>query len=105
MSVEFFDSNVFIYSLDGTDARKYEVAERLIRTALQTGEAVISFQVVQEVLNVVTRKLATPATPEDARRLLDRVLVPLWKVYPSAALYQRARSTSRHATVSASTIR
>jgi predicted nucleic acid-binding protein len=90
MSGDFLDSNIFIYSLDQADPRKFEVAERLIHAALKTRQAAISFQVVQEVLNVVTRKLLKTATPEDARRFLDRVLVPLWRVFPTAALYHRA---------------
>jgi predicted nucleic acid-binding protein len=41
-------------------------------------------------LNVVTRKLPTPMTAEDAGRFLEQVLGPLWKIYPSLALYRRA---------------
>lgn len=90
MSVDFLDSNVFIYSLDETDVAKHETAERLIHAALQTRQGAISFQVVQETLNIVARKLPIPLTPEDARRFLDRVLAPLWRVYPSPALYGHA---------------
>lgn len=48
----------------------------------------ISFQVVQETLNVLTRKLG--AKPDDARRFLDAVLAPLWSIAPSPALYADA---------------
>jgi predicted nucleic acid-binding protein len=65
-------------------------AERLIHRGIETGEACISFQVIQEFLNVITRKLATLATLDEARRLMDSVLVPLWTVMPSQALYRRA---------------
>ena len=47
----------------------------------------ISYQVVQETINVITRKL--DATPEKARQLLDHILLPLWRVNPSRALYHR----------------
>lgn len=89
MSAEFIDSNVFIYLFDETDPKKRGVAQRLVQTALNGGTTSISFQVVQETLNIITRKLKKPATPEQARRFLDNVLVPLWHVMPGHAPYQR----------------
>ena len=51
MSAEvFIETNVFIYQLDATDARKHEAAERIVRDGLASGNACISFQVVQECL-------------------------------------------------------
>jgi len=38
---------------------------------------------------ILTRKLATPATLEEAQRFLSAVLVPLWHVMPSQRIYQR----------------
>lgn len=90
MSGEFIDSNVFVYLFDETDERKRDVAGRIVDSALQTHGASISFQVVQETLNVVTRKLPTPMTAEGAKRFLQQVLVPLWRVSPSSMLYDRA---------------
>lgn len=88
MSGEFIDTNVFIYLFDETDARKREIAERLVRNALETRSACISHQVVQETLNVVTRKLPFPMSPENAQRFLQQILTPLWRVMHSPALYQ-----------------
>ena len=90
MSADFIDSNVFVYLFDETDERKRGIAEGLVGDALRGGDGCISYQVVQEVLNVVTRRFDPPATARDARMLLDRVLLPLWRVMPSQALYQRA---------------
>jgi predicted nucleic acid-binding protein len=90
MSGDFIDSNVFIYLFDETDQRKREIADGIVGSALQAHSACISFQVVQEVLNVVTRKLPTSMTTEDAGRFLEQVLEPLWRVSPSPALYRRA---------------
>ena len=56
--------------------------------SLTGGTGCVSFQVVQETLNVLTRRLGF--VPEDARRTLEQVLLPLWQVNPSAALYQDA---------------
>jgi predicted nucleic acid-binding protein len=89
MSVDFFDSNIFVYLLDETDDHKRMVAERLIVQALETSNACISFQVVQETLNILTRKLKPAVSEPNAQRFLESVLQPLWRVMPSLALYQR----------------
>ncbi|MGH8273302.1 MAG: PIN domain-containing protein [Gammaproteobacteria bacterium] len=89
MSVEFIDTNVLIYLFDETDERKRTIAERLVESAMQTQDACISYQVVQETLNVVTRKLASPMSADGARGFLERVLMPLCRVMPSRQLYQR----------------
>lgn len=68
MSAEFFiDTNVFVYHLDTTDLRKHQVAERIVRGALATGNACISSQVVQECLNVALRKAQVALTLDAAR--------------------------------------
>jgi predicted nucleic acid-binding protein len=90
MRDDFIDSNVFVYLFDEADERKREIADGIVGSALQAHTASISFQVVQEILNVVTRKLPTPMTAEDAGRFLEQVLEPLWRVSPSPALYLRA---------------
>lgn len=90
MSDDFMDSNVFVYMFDETDNRKRDTAVRLVESALHTGSASISFQVIHEILNVVTRKVATPMTSGDAKRFMEEVLVPLWRVSPSVGLYNRA---------------
>jgi predicted nucleic acid-binding protein len=90
MSGDFIDSNVFVYLFDETDERKRGIADGIVESALQAHSASISFQVVQETLNVVTRKLPTPMTAEDAGRFLEQVLAPLWRDSPSLALYRRA---------------
>ena len=88
MSVEnFLDTNVFVYLFDETDGDKRERAERLVQQALERETGCISYQVVQETINVITRKL--DAALEKARQLLDRVLMPLWRVNPTRTLYQR----------------
>ena len=90
MSGDFIDSNVFVYLFDETDERKRGIADGIVESALQAHSASISFQVVQETLNVLTRKLPTPMTAEGAKDFLQQVLVPLWRVSPSPALYDRA---------------
>lgn len=92
MSVDFIDSNVFVYLFDEVDADKRQTAQSLIQAALQRHSAQISFQVVQETINVITRKIPVPVTYQDALLFLDTMLLPLWKIHPSRALYRRSLS-------------
>lgn len=88
MSVEdFLDTNVLVYMLDETDAGKRQRAEQLVQRSIEMGTGCISYQVVQETLNVVTRKLGF--STRDARALFADVLTPLWMVSPSGKLYER----------------
>jgi predicted nucleic acid-binding protein len=89
MNGEFIDTNVFVYLFDETNDRKRTIADRIVKTALETRTARISHQVVQETLNVVTRKLPSPMTAENAQRFLVQVLAPLWQIMPNIALYRR----------------
>ena len=86
----FIDTNVFIYHLEALDERKFQIAERIIRQAVATGNACISFQVVQECLNTILRKAEIPLDPSAARDYLETVLFPLFQVQASQALYGRA---------------
>jgi predicted nucleic acid-binding protein len=89
MSVDFLDTNILLYHLDDSEPRKHLIARGIIESALATGDACISFQVVQECLNAGVRKARIPMTPATARDYLDVVLAPLWRVMPSPELYQR----------------
>ena len=90
MSDSFFDSNVILYGYDNTDERKRQLSRQLIRSSLEERSGEISFQVVQEVLNTLNRKLNTQIRPASMRRVLEDVLLPLWTVMPSQALYLEA---------------
>jgi predicted nucleic acid-binding protein len=91
MSAEcFIDTNLFIYQLEPLDARKTATADRIIRRGIETGNACISFQVVQECLNTVLRKAEIPLDTDQTRAYLEAVLAPLFQVSASIPLYQRA---------------
>ena len=91
MSARYFlDTNVFVYCFDREDRRKQKRAESLVAQALGHHLAVISSQVVQEFLNVATRKFARPMKANESRAYLDTVLSPLCEVFPTMALYQEA---------------
>lgn len=88
----FLDSNIFLYTFDDVALHKQELAHDLIANTLRNGNGIISYQVVQEVLNVLTRKLAAPMGAGDAARYLASTLEPLWRIQPSAALFQSGLS-------------
>ncbi|MBK7541436.1 MAG: PIN domain-containing protein [Candidatus Competibacteraceae bacterium] len=88
--VDFLDSNILLYTLDGSNPTKQGVASRLVKQAHLQRTGVISFQVVQETLQVISRKFQVAVRPEDRQTFLRNVLVPLWRVMPSTALYGRA---------------
>ncbi len=83
---KFFDSNVFVYLFERTDLPKYLRAETLVRENLTNGTGCISYQVVQETLNVVTRRAGVESHRVD--QLLREILFPLWEIYPTPELYR-----------------
>lgn len=93
MSVEFFlDTNVLVYTFSPDEPVKQKRALALVERALVTGTGVISFQVVQEFLNVARRKFEKPLTEDQALRYLREVLDPLCSVFPSRELFEKAIS-------------
>ena len=93
MSARYFlDTNIFVYCFDRVDRRKQRCAEVLVGTALEDHLGIISSQVLQEFLNVATRKFTRTMTPGECRAYMDTVLSPLCEVFPSFALYEQALS-------------
>jgi predicted nucleic acid-binding protein len=90
MSRDFIDSNVLLYLFSQEDPARRAMANRVFNEAIQGGQASISFQVVQEVLNGIIRRASPVATPEDVRLQLHETLAPLWRINPSRVLYERA---------------
>lgn len=87
MSVEnFLDTNILVYFLDETDIRKHRIASELVHRSVEDETGCISYQVVQETINVMIRKL--DATPERIQAFLDDILQPLWRVGASPDLYK-----------------
>jgi len=86
----FIDTNIFIYSFDTEDPAKNDIAKRLIASALENGTGIISYQVIQEFLNVATQKFLKPLTFKDAQRYLNVVLEPLCEVFSSTELFHKA---------------
>jgi predicted nucleic acid-binding protein len=86
----FLDTNVLVHTFDSTRPKKRDRARDLVSRALRDRQGVISYQVVQEFVNVATRKFDRPLIPQDCARYLDSVLLPLCEVFPSGDFFREA---------------
>lgn len=91
MSGRFFlDTNLFVYTFDAKAPAKAKTAALLIRRAADTGEGIISYQVVQEFFSVAFRRFPQPMSIAEAEQYLITVLRPLLAVHSSPAIYLEA---------------
>ena len=86
----FLDTNIFVYSLDLSTARKTGEADRLINQALTTGKGVISYQVVQEFMNVSLRQFQVTMTVTELELYFFKVLLPMMTIPSSSGLFLEA---------------
>src|SRR5215831_1001587 len=92
MSCRFFlDTNIFVYTFDPNTRAKASKAASLIRKAADTGEGIVSYQVVQEFFNVAFRRFSPAMTVSEAEQYLITVFRPLLAVHSSPALYLLAQ--------------
>lgn len=85
----FLDTNIFVYSFDRSAAVKARRAAELIREGIITRKGVVSYQVIQEFLNVALRKFQLPMTVPEAEQYLSAVFRPLLSVHSSPALFMQ----------------
>ena len=82
----FLDTNIFIYSFESDLTDRKNISDKLIKTAL-TGKGCISFQIIQEFINVAGKKFENPINPNDLKIYIEKVLYPVCEVFPSKELY------------------
>ena len=78
---DFIDSNILVYMFDPTDPGKKQYAVSLVNRLVEDKTGCISYQVVQETLNVIIGKLGV--SHETAQEFMDDTLAPLWQIDPS----------------------
>lgn len=101
MSDRFFlDTNLLIYAIDATDPGKQAVAQKWIATAHESGDGIVSYQVVQEWFNVVLRKAAAPLSADEAALIYRELIEPLWRVQSSRELLDTALDLHRRDSIS-----
>ncbi len=86
----FIDTNIFVYAFDLEDPEKNKIANNLIKSALIEGQGCISYQIIQEFLNVSTKKSKVPMSFSDCHKYLDNVLSPLCEIFTTIDLYHGA---------------
>lgn len=86
----FLDTNIFAYSFDRSNKSKRQLASDLIKHQLENGTSVISYQVVQEFINVSYRKFKSPMSLQELERYIKNVFSHLWQVYSSKDLIYSA---------------
>jgi predicted nucleic acid-binding protein len=85
MNVKIFvDTNILIYAHDIDAARKHEVAQKLVASLWNQKTGVLSVQVLQELYVNVTRKIAVPIKPFEARTIV-RAYMP-WVIETRAEM-------------------
>ena len=85
----FIDTNIIIYSFDYSAPKKQDISKSLIADALENSKGIISYQVIQEFLNVATGKFKAPLSFKDCQRYLNVILEPLCEVFSSLELYHQ----------------
>lgn len=74
----FVDTNILIYAHDLDAGVKHERARQLVEQLWNTGEGVLSTQVLQELCVNLRRKLARPLPVDEIRRLIQDYLT--WEI-------------------------
>ncbi len=85
----FLDSNIFVYLFERTEEEKYLRANDLVLDNMNNRTACISYQVVQETLNVIGRR--TGVNYQRVGQFLDEILIPMWRInriIPTPELYR-----------------
>lgn len=90
----FLDTNILVYTFDKSQPKKRTISKGLVRAALNEGVGCISYQVIQELLNVATRKFANTLSVSDSQNYLSNVLEPLCEVFSSIGLFHQALEIS-----------
>jgi predicted nucleic acid-binding protein len=91
MSDRFFiDTNVFVYSLDPVDPRKARIAEGLVTRGVDSRLGVISYQVVQEFMNVSLRKFKATMSVTELELFFFKILLPMMTIPSSSGLFLEA---------------
>lgn len=83
----FLDTNVIVYSVDLTSPLKRKRARELVTDGTTNKLGVISYQVVQEFVNVAIRKFRSAVAQTDLEEFLRGVLFPMMAVPSSPWLF------------------
>ena len=80
MTVEFVDTNVLVYAPNRRDERRHSVARDLLTRLTEDGTGAVSIQVLQEWVNVVTRRVPVPLAVDEAARVIQDFDSAGWRI-------------------------
>ena len=83
----FLDTNIVVYSVDLSDPLKRRRARELVTDGATSKLGVISYQVVQEFVNVSLRKFQSAVAPADLNQFMQGVLFPMMSISSSPRLF------------------
>jgi predicted nucleic acid-binding protein len=86
----FIDTNIFVYTFDNANKIKQKKSKEIVSNALNNSNGIISYQVIQEFLNVSTKKFKSTLSVVDCQRYLNVILEPLCEVFSSVELFHQA---------------
>src|ERR1700722_16013179 len=86
----FLDTNVFVYSFDTAEPLRALRAEKLVTESVTSGLGVISYQIVQEFMNVSLRNFKATMTVLELERYFFKILLPMMRVPSSTELFLEA---------------
>lgn len=91
------DTNVLVYAYDPTDDAKRQRAVEVLTHLASTGTGALSAQVLGEFYVVVTRRIPSPLTPQEATRSITNYLRS-WPVYDISgwAVREAAQGSQRY---------
>jgi len=82
----FLDTNIIVYAFGQSFPEKAKIAQRLITDGAADKQAIISYQVVQEFLNVALRGFRLAIARADLESFVLKALFPMMAISSSPAL-------------------
>ncbi|MFI5103101.1 MAG: PIN domain-containing protein [Terriglobales bacterium] len=82
----FLDTNIIVYAFGQSFPEKAKIAQRLITDGAADKRAIISYQVVQEFINVALRGFRLAIVRSDLESFVLTVLFPMMAISSSPAL-------------------
>jgi predicted nucleic acid-binding protein len=70
----FVDTNILVYAYDDSAGQKHAMALSLLKEVLHSGAAIISTQVLQELVICLRRKVARPLQKQEIRKIVSELL-------------------------------
>lgn len=88
MPGDALDTNVIVYLFEHADERKHRLARKLVDDAMVARTAFISYQVLQETVQVLASRLRI--SDAEIIALLNQLADTIWTVYPTRVLFECA---------------